>query len=149
MNIIHFKKLSKTAQTPTQGSINAAGWDLYADLGAPGTLLPIAPGETEKISVGIAIELPEYTFGGIYARSGLATKMGLAPANCVGVVDSDYRGAVIIALHNSSKEVRYIEHGERIAQLIVQPYVPIQFVEVDDLTDTDRGAAGFGSTGKL
>lgn len=149
MATVNFKKLSKTAQTPTQGSTEAAGWDLYADLGAPGTLLPIAPGETEKISIGLAIELPQGTFGGIYARSGLATKMGLAPANCVGVLDSDYRGAVIIALHNSSKEVRYIEHGERIAQLIVQPYTPIQFVEVDELTDTDRGAAGFGSTGKL
>ena len=146
---INFKKLSQTAHTPTRGSAEAAGYDLYADLGAAGALLPIAPGETEKISTGIAIALPEFVFGGVYARSGLATKLGLAPANCVGVVDADYRGAVIVALHNHSREVRYIEHGERIAQLIVQPYFNIEFNEVDELTETSRSSGGFGSTGNL
>ena len=101
-----------------------------------------------KIGTGISIELPDATFGAIFARSGLATKEGLRPANCVGVVDSDYRGEIVVALHNDSEEVRTIEPKERIAQLVVMPYIPVALVETQNLSDTDRGDGGFGSTGK-
>lgn len=108
----------------------------------------VSPHETIKIPTGLAMELPEGTFGAIFARSGLATKEGLRPSNCTGVCDSDYRGEYIVALHNDSNMSRLINPGERIAQLIVLPYVPIEFKEVDKLSDTDRGFGGFGSTGK-
>lgn len=145
---IDFVKLSPTAQTPVRGSEYAAGYDLYADIGASAQeFVTIYPGEVKKISTGIAIALPEDTFGAIYARSGMATKRGLAPSNKVGVVDSDYRGAIIVALKNESDEPQKIYAGERIAQLIVQPFIPIEFNEVDNIGTTARGDNGFGSTG--
>lgn len=141
---IKIKKLNEFAQIPTHGSAVAAGYDLYA---ATNYDIEIQPFATEKVGTGIAVEIPEGYFGGIYARSGLATKQSLRPANCVGVIDSDYRGEVIVALHNDTMYPRKIEAGTRIAQLIVQPFVPIDFIEVNELSDTDRGNKGFGSTG--
>lgn len=146
--VLYVKKLSETAQLPTQGSTDAAGWDLYADIDDDGSEMVIHPGETVKISTGISIALPTGTFGAIYPRSGLATKQGLAPANKVGVVDSDYRGPVIVALHNHSSEIQTIKAGDRIAQLVVTPYLRITPIEVDELNTTDRGEGGFGSTGR-
>lgn len=144
--VVKFTKLTPWAQEPTQGSAQAAGFDLYADAENQERIV-VAPGEVKKISTGIAIALPKGTFGGIYARSGLATKKGLAPANKVGVIDSDYRGPVIVAIRNESDEVQIIEHGERIAQLVVQPYVWVRFEETDNIGTTARGEGGFGSTG--
>ena len=143
-NWINVKKLNENAKLPTQGSEWSAGWDLYACIDEP---IYIGPHRTEKIGTGLAFELPKYTFGGIFPRSGLATKQGLRPANTPGVCDSDYRGEYIVALHNDSDTVKIVEPGERIAQLIVLPYVPIQFDLVDSLSETERGAGGFGSTG--
>lgn len=143
---VNFVKLSSTAQAPVRGSEYAAGYDLHADLGDSSMIL-IHPGCVKKISTGIAIALPDNTFGAIYARSGLATKKGLAPANKVGVIDSDYRGPVIVALRNESNEPQIIEHGERIAQIVVQPYVPVEYNEVESIGTTARGEGGFGSTG--
>ena len=142
---VKFVKLSPSAQTPTCGSLEAAGHDLSAAIDKN---IMIAPHQTVKIPTGLAIELPQNTFGGIYARSGIANREGLAPANKVGIVDSDYRGEVIVALHNHSDEYRIVEPGQRIAQLIVQPYIPVQWEETDALSETDRGSSGFGSTGK-
>lgn len=143
-------KLTATATLPTRGSDYAAGWDLYADLADVGLeQVTIAPGQVVKISTGVAVALPAYCFGGLYARSGLASKKGLRPANCVGIVDEDYRGGVLVAIRNDSNEVQVIQHGERIAQLIVQPYIPVVFNEVNELSTTDRGAGGFGSTGTM
>lgn len=142
---IKFKKLSNLAITPTKGSVAAAGYDLYAAIKENVT---IPAHGTEKISTEIALELPEGTFGAIFARSGLATKQGLRPANCVGVVDSDYRGSVIVALHNDTDTEKVVEPKERIAQLVVMPYVSFDLKEVDDLSETERGNGGFGSTGK-
>ena len=146
-NIVNFVKLNSNALAPTRGSEEAAGWDLHADAEAR-DMITILPGETKKISTGIAIALPKNTFGAVYARSGLATKRGLAPANKVGVIDSDYRGPIIVALKNESDQIQYIEHGERIAQLVVQPYLPVVFEETESIGTTARGAGGFGSTGK-
>jgi len=143
--ILKYKKLNEKAQEPTNGSAAAAGYDLYAVVEEGSTTIPAH--STKKIGTGIAIELPEFTFGAIFARSGLATKQGLRPANCVGVVDSDYRGEVIVALHNDTDEEKIIESGERIAQLVVMPYIPVKFVEYEELSDTERGEGGFGSTG--
>ena len=142
---IKIKKLTDTAKTPTRGSEYAAGYDLYADVKEN---VQIKPHETVKIGTGLAMEIPDGYFGAIFARSGLATKEGLRPANCVGVCDSDYRGEYIIAIHNDSEETRTITAGERIAQLVVMPYLPVTFDEVSELTDTNRGEGGFGSTGK-
>jgi dUTP pyrophosphatase len=144
MNFVKVKKLNEKAQLPTQGSEWSAGWDLYACIDEP---VCIHPSCTVKIGTGLSFELPEYTFGGIFPRSGLATKRGLRPANTPGVCDSDYRGEYIVALHNDSESIQWVEPGERIAQLIVLPYVPVQFSLVDTLSDTERGAGGFGSTG--
>ena len=141
---MNFKKLNDLAKTPTRGSQYAAGWDLYAATDEP---IEIYPHETVKVGTGLAVELPTMTFGAIYARSGLATKQGLRPANCVGVVDSDYRGEIIVALHNDTNEFQMVPAGSRIAQFIIQNYVPITWHEVDELTDTDRGDGGFGSSG--
>lgn len=132
---------------PTRGSAEAAGYDLYARLKEHETL-QILPHQTTKIGTGIAIECPKGYFAGIFARSGLATKQGLRPANCVGVVDSDYRGEIIVAIHNDSDEIRYIENGDRIAQMILIPYIPMTFIETDELSESGRGQDGFGSTGK-
>ena len=137
--------MNDLAIIPKKGSEEAAGMDLYACIA---DTIYISPHETVKIDTGIAVELPKGTFGAIFARSGLATKEGLAPANKVGVIDSDYRDSIIVALHNHSNMSRTINPGERIAQLIVMPYVPIEFNEVEELSDTKRGFGGFGSTGK-
>lgn len=143
--LINFQKLKEGAVRPTAGSRYAAGYDLYACLDWPEV---IAPHETKKIGTGIAMEIPMYWWGGIFARSGLATKQGLRPANCVGVIDSDYRGEIIVALHNDSDEERVVSPGDRIGQFILMPHYEFIFNEVSSLEDTERGAAGFGSTGK-
>ena len=140
------KLLNENAKVPTRGSEYAAGYDLYA---ATDYNIEIAPHSTVKIGTGISVELPNGTFGAIFARSGLATKKGLRPANCVGVCDSDYRGEYIVPMHNDTDEVMTIASGERIAQLIVMPFVGIEFNIVDELTETKRGDGGFGSTGSI
>ena len=142
---VNIKKLSDTATLPTRGSAAAAGYDLYANVPSD---IKIAPHTTEKIGTGLAMEIPDGYFGGIYARSGIATKEGLRPANCVGVVDSDYRGEIIVAVHNDSDAERTITPAERIAQIIIQPYLSVEFEEADELAESERGAGGFGSTGK-
>ncbi len=139
---VRFKKLDSNAQMPTYGSQSAAGADLYALTGAE-----LQPGQTLLIHTGIAMEIPEGYAGLIYARSGLATKRGLAPANKVGVIDADYRGEIMVSLYNHSGEVQKIDAGERIAQLVITPFLRVEFDEVSDLSDTDRGVGGFGSTG--
>jgi dUTP pyrophosphatase len=143
--LVPIKKLSDSAIIPTRGSKYAAGYDFYADIKES---VQINPGDTFKVSSGIAIAIPEGCFGGIYPRSGLATKQGLAPANKVGVIDSDYRGPIIVALYNQSNIPQIIHPGDRIAQLIIQPYWQFDWYEVDELDTTDRGEDGFGSTGK-
>ena len=143
MNVA-IKKLNKNAKLPAYGSEYAAGADLYACLDMP---VVIAPGRTKVIPTGIALELPVGYAGLIYARSGLATKQGLAPANKVGVVDCDYRGEVMVALHNHSGEARTVNSGDRIAQLVITPYITAVFEEKKELSPTPRGAGGFGSTG--
>ena len=143
---VDYVKLSPTAHEPTRGSEWAAGYDLHADLEGK-TYITLAPGEVRKISSGIAIALPQGTFGAIYPRSGNATKRGLVLANTVGIVDADYRGAVIVALKNTSNTIQTIEHGERIAQLIVQPFNPVIFNAVESIGTTARGDGGFGSSG--
>lgn len=145
---VKIKKLFDDAIIPTHGSEYAAGYDLYAYIKNESGTLQIAPQRMMKINTGISIALPHDTFGGIYARSGLATKRGLRPCNCVGVVDSDYEGEVLVALYNDSDEVQEVKDGERIAQLVIQPYVAVDFKEVDELPHTKRGDGGFGSTGK-
>lgn len=141
---IKLKKIKSNAKVPTRGSEQSAGYDLYACISGP---LVIAPHSTEKVSTGIAMEIPEGYFGAIFARSGLAAKEGLRPANCVGVCDSDYRGEYIVALHNDTDEMKKINPNERIAQLVILPFLPIEFEEVNDLSITTRGSGGFGSTG--
>lgn len=138
-------KLRENAVIPSYESLGAAGCDLSAAIDEN---VMIAPHQTVKIPTGLAMELPEGTFGAIYARSGIATKEGLAPANKVGVADWDYRGEIMVALHNHSDEYRIVEPGQRIAQLIIQPYVRANYYEGESLNATDRGAGGFGSTGK-
>lgn len=146
MNIsVKIKKLSPAAQLPTRGSEQAAGYDLRACLESE---LTIAPGATAMVGTGLAFALPQGYFGGVFARSGLSVKQGLRPANCVGVIDSDYRGECMVALHNDSAEPRIIAPGDRIAQLVVLPYLPVSFTEVDELDATQRGEGGFGSTGR-
>ena len=141
---IPVKVLNENAHLPTRGSDQAAGYDLYA---ATSHITMIPPHSTVKIDTGLAFELPKGTFGAIFARSGLATKKGLRPANCVGVVDSDYRGPVIVALHNDTEITQTIDPHERIAQFILMPYIEMEFTEFENLTDTERGEGGFGSTG--
>ena len=143
---VNIKKLRNDAVIPTYGSQYAAGADLYACLDEP---LTIEPGQTILVHTGIALEVPVGYAGLIYARSGLASKKGLAPANKVGVVDADYRGEVMVALHNHSTVAAKIEPAERIAQLVITPYATAIFHEVDELSDTVRGEGGFGSTGTL
>lgn len=145
MENIKVKKLNDFAKLPTRGSEYAAGYDLYA---ATKQIIWIAPHSTIKISTGLSFELPQGTFAAIFARSGIATKRGLRPANCVGVIDSDYRGPVIVALHNDTDEMQNIEPGERIAQMILLPYIEMKFNEVNELSSTERGEDGFGSTGE-
>ena len=145
MREVKVKKLRETAKLPVYGTEFSAGADLCACLDAPVTL---QPGETRLISIGIAMELPEGYAGLVYARSGLASKRGLAPANKVGVVDSDYRGEFFVPLHNHGSVLQTVEPGERIAQMIITPYLTASFVETDALSDTVRGEGGFGSTGR-
>ena len=139
---INFTKLNNDAVMPSHGSYWSAGYDLYSC-----DTFCIQPHSTLKIGTGIAMEIPEGYFGAIFARSGLATKRGLRPANCVGVVDADYRGEIIVALHNDTNFTQEISKGERIAQIAIIPHLSVQFVEVDDLSSTERGEGGFGSTG--
>lgn len=145
MQDILIEKLTDTATIPTKGSSEAAGVDLYADIKEE---INIKPHETKKIGTGVAMKLPKGTFGAIFARSGLATKNGLRPANCVGVCDSDYRGEYIVPLHNDTEEIQVVKPGDRIAQLVLTPYIPMNFIEVKELEETERGAGGFGSTGE-
>ena len=142
---VRFKRLNDLAKIPTRGSKFSAGYDLYA---ATDKDVQIPPHATVKIGTGLAIELPVGWFGAIFARSGIATKRGLRPANCVGVCDCDYLGEYIVALHNDSNDTMTIQAGERIAQLVILPCQDIDFKEVDELHDTDRGIGGFGSTGE-
>ena len=143
--LVAVKKLNPRARLPHYGSEFAAGADLCACLDAP---VSIAPGETVMIHTGLAMEIPVGFAGLVYARSGLASKRGLAPANKVGVVDADYRGELMVALHNHSSQSQTVEDGERIAQLVITPFLTAQFMETDTLSDTARGAGGFGSTGR-
>ena len=141
---VKFAKVRPDAIIPTQGSSYAAGYDLYACVDH----IEIAPGETKMIGTGLAIQPPAGYFGAIFARSGLATKRGLRPSNCVGVCDEDYTGEYIVALHNDSNDYQDIYMGDRIAQLVFMPYLNVNFQEAQYLDATDRGAGGFGSTGK-
>lgn len=144
MENINVKKLDEKAILPTYGSEFSAGADLYACLEEPAV---VKPGEAVLIHTGLAMEIPVGYAGLIFARSGLATKQGLAPSNKVGVIDPDYRGEIMVSLFNHSKEERTIEHGERIAQLVLTPFLTASWNEVDELNETVRGAGGFGSTG--
>ena len=143
---IQIKKLRENAVIPTCGSRYSAGYDLYAALETDSVVVP--PHGTVKIGTGLSIALSEGYFGAIFARSGLAAKQGLRPANCVGVADADYRGEYIVALHNDTDQPKAVANGDRIAQLVVLPCMALDFEVVDELDDTDRGAGGFGSTGK-
>ncbi|MGN0329052.1 MAG: dUTP diphosphatase [Lachnospira sp.] len=141
---VNIKKLTPNAIVPTYGTAYAAGADLYSGMDSAVT---VKPGTTEFIKTGIAMEIPEGLVGLIYARSGMACKKGLAPANKVGVIDSDYRGELIVALHNHSQADVTVEPGERVAQIVLAPYITADFNEVEELSDTVRGEGGFGSTG--
>ncbi len=143
--IINFKKLDDKAMTPSYGTVFSAGADLYACLDEPVT---INPGEAAVIHTGLAMEIPVGFGGFIYARSGLATKQGLAPSNKVGVIDADYRGEMLVSLYNQSKSPQTVNHGERIAQMVIAPFAAASFNCVEELEETGRGAGGFGSTGK-
>lgn len=141
---VRVKKLRENAVLPTYGTPYSAGGDLYS---AEDEDTVIAPGETKLIHTGIAVELPENTVGIVAARSSLATKRGLAPANKIGVIDCDYRGEIMTAIFNQSQSVQVIEKGERFAQLIIMPYIPCEFTEAEELSESQRGTGGFGSTG--
>ena len=141
------KRLNEYAVIPTRGSEYAAGYDLYCAM-APEETIMIPPHNTRMIPTGLAMELPKNGFGGIFARSGLASKQGLRPANCVGIVDADYRGEVMVALHNDTDEVQYVRGQSRIAQLVILNYHTQVFEEVNELQNTDRSSGGFGSTGQ-
>lgn len=145
MTKVNIKKLNEKATIPTYGSEFSAGADLYALAEEP---ITIAPHQTVLVHTGVAMEIPTGYVGLVFARSGLATKRALAPANKVGVIDSDYRGEIMVALHNHSDEAKTIENGERIAQIVLVPYLAAEFDEVDELSDTARGEGGFGSTGR-
>lgn len=140
-----FQKVNPKAITPTRATKYSAGMDLYACIENE---ITINPGETVKIGTGIVLELPKNTFGAIFARSGLATKQGLAPANKVGVCDEDYRGEYIVPLYNHSNVPVTVNPGDRIAQLVIMPYIPVELEEVESLSDTERGSGGFGSSGR-
>ena len=141
--IINIKKLRSDAVIPKRGSNGAAGYDLYSCNGDV-----IQPHETKKFETGLSIEIPHGYFGGIFARSGLSINEGLRPGNCTGVIDEDYRGNIVVALHNDSNIPKRVEKGDRIAQLVIIPYLEATFNEVDELNGTERGSGGFGSTGR-
>ncbi len=142
---ISIKKLTPEARLPERGSDEAAGYDLFACLDGD---VEILPHETYLVHTGIAVAIPSGYFGGVYARSGLSAKEGLRPANCTGVIDADYRGEIMVALHNDSSVARTITPGQKVAQLIIQAFETVSFMECDELPDTIRGAGGFGSTGQ-
>lgn len=142
---IKFAKTRPDAIVPTKGSAYAAGYDLYA---CTMDTIEIPPHATVKVGTGLSIQPPNGYFGAIFARSGLATKNGLRPANCVGVCDEDYTGEYIVALHNDTDEIQIVQHGNRIAQLVFIPYIDVNFEEVDMLDKTNRGDGGFGSSGE-
>lgn len=141
---IDIKKLNNRALLPSRGSEQAAGWDLYSNNEEP---VNVEPHTTVMIGTGLSMAIPDGYFGAVYARSGLASKQGLRPANCVGIIDSDYRGEIIVPLHNDGNERKIINPKERIAQLVVMPYLAVEFEEKDILVETLRGSNGFGSTG--
>ncbi len=141
---VSVKILDPRAKLPAYGSPDAAGADLYALTDGP---VAIVPGQTVLIRTGLALAIPKGYVGLVYARSGLATKQGLAPANKVGVIDADYRGELMVSLHNHSESYRFVENGDRIAQLVITPYLTAQFTQADELDGTQRGTGGFGSTG--
>ena len=143
---VQFVKVREGAKVPECGSKFSAGRDIAACIPDLERVI-IHPGETVKSPSGLAVKIPDGYFGGIYARSGLSTKQGLRPANCTGIIDSDYRGEIIVALHNDSNEIRVVEHGQRIAQLVIQSHLNVEFEEVDKLEETERGDGGFGSSG--
>lgn len=154
---VKIKRLSETAQLPTKAHDSDAAFDLYADI--QDTFKPfgstedvkgikVMPGQTVKIHTGFSTEIPIGYWGAIYARSGLATKQGLRPANCVAVIDAEYRGEWLIPLHNDSSDVQIIHHGDRIAQFMLAPVIETKLEEVNELTESDRGEGGFGSSGK-
>ena len=145
---MRIKKLHKDAKLPTYASESSAGMDLYAYCPEDG-VIAIDSGGTAKIKTGLAMEIPKGYFGGIYARSGMAFKKNLRPVNAVGVIDSDYRGEIVVGLFNDSHEKQTIAHGERIAQMVIQPYLRVELEEVEDLNETERGAGGFGSSGRF
>lgn len=146
MLYVKFKRLTSTAMIPTKGSTFAAGYDLYADTAQD---IEIQPGDVVPFYAGIAMEIPEGYFGALYPRSGLATKYGLRLPECVGVIDSDYRGNIGIALRNDGTEPMTIMAHERIAQIVIQKCPEVALYEVDTLSDTARGAGGFGSSGRI
>lgn len=141
---VSVKRLDPRAKLPAYGSADAAGADLYALTDGP---VAVAPGQTVLIRTGLALAIPQGYVGLVYARSGLATKQGLAPANKVGVIDADYRGELMVSLYNHSGDTRTVECGDRIAQLVIAPYLTARFQEAEELDDTERGKGGFGSTG--
>ena len=156
---VKIKKLTETAKIPTKAHAEDAAFDLYADI-PNDTFIPwgsteernglkILPHTTVKVGTGVAMAIPNGYWGAIYARSGIATKQGLRPANAVGCIDSTYRGEIIVALHNDSSETQIIEHGQRIAQFMLAPVIPTEFEETDNLDETSRGAEGFGDSGKF
>jgi dUTP pyrophosphatase len=146
MAIVDIKRVDEKAKIPTRGSDGAAGYDMYANIGVDE--LAIAPHTTVKIGTGICMSIPSGYYGAIYARSGIALKKGLRPANAVGVCDSDFTGEITVALHNDTDEYQTIQDGERIAQIVITPFLPVEFNEVEELRETKRGGGGFGSTGE-
>lgn len=148
MKIINIKKTDENAKIPTYGSVYAAGADLYAVIHNEENKVEILPGETAFIDTGIVMEIPNGYVGLVYARSGLSCKQGLAPANKVGVIDSDYRGNIMVALYNQSNEPRTVSEGDRIAQIVIQPVEQFGFKVKENLSDTIRGNGGFGSSGR-
>lgn len=142
---VNIKKLNEGAVIPTRGSEYAAGYDLYAYIPKQSQTIPA--GQTRLIGTGLAMEIPEGYVGLVYARSGMATKRGLRPANCVGVIDSDYRGEIMVALYNDNSVAEEIHIGDRIAQIVIAPYLSVEFEETETLNETNRGDGGFGSTG--
>ena len=140
---MNIKRISSKAIIPTYGSENAAGMDMYSI-----DTVTIEPGQTVLVHTGICMEIPDGYYGALYPRSGIATKRGLRLANCVGVIDSDYRGEIIAALYNDSVVPQEVREGDRIAQLIIQPYLNVEFEEADELSDTERGSGGFGHSGQ-
>lgn len=148
MKVVNAVLDDDNAQLPKRADSHSAGYDLYAHIGDMEEF-GIMPGETLMIGTGVHVEIPDGYFGGIFARSGLASKKGLRPANCVGVIDESFRGEIKVALHNDSKEMQVIKDGERIAQLVIIPYATVIFNQVDELGKTERGENGFGSSGTM